>query len=53
MKTIDDDEFKKREAKIRKSKASIRINTKGMKELRFGEAVRILRDGKWESGTVL
>ena len=24
-----------------------------MKELRYGEAVRMLRDGKWESATVL
>ena len=52
MKTIDDDEFKKREAKIRKSKARIRINTKrneGVKIWRSSENFKRWKMGIWNS----
>ena len=54
--TIDhhQNEFKerKREDKEKQSKYYDQ-HTKEMKELRSGEAVRMLRDGKWEPATAL
>ena len=54
IKTIDDDQFKERRRKYKEKQSKYYDqHTKEMKELRYGEAVRMLRDGKWESATVL
>ena len=54
IKSIDDDEFKERRRKDKEKQSKYYDHcTKEMKELRFGEAVRMLRDGKWKPATVL
>ena len=54
IKTIDNDEFKERRRKDKEKKSKCYDqHTKEMKKLRFGEAVRMLRDEKWEPATVL
>ena len=54
IKTIDDDEFKERRRKDKEKQGKYYDqHTEEIKELRSGEAVRMLRDGKWEPVTVL
>ena len=54
IKTTDDDEFKERRRKDEdKQSKYYDQHTKEIKELRSGEAVRMLRDGNWEPATVL
>ena len=54
IKTIDDDKFKERRRKDKEKQSKYYDqHTKEKKELRSGEAVRMLRDGKWEPATVL
>ena len=54
IKTISDDEFKEKRRKYKdKQSKYYDERTKEMKALRYGEAVRLLRDGKWEPATVL
>ena len=54
IKTIDDDEFKGRRRKDKEKQGKYYDqHTEEIKELRSGEAVRMLRDGKWEPATVL
>ena len=54
IKTIDDDEFKEKRRKDKdKQSKYYDERTKEMRALRYGEAVRILRVGKWEPAAVL
>ena len=54
IKTIDHDEFKDRRKKDEEKQSKYYDqHTKKMKELRSGEAMRMLRDGKWEPAIVL
>ena len=54
IKTISNDEFKEKRRKYKdKESKYYDERTKEMKALRYGEAVRLLRDGKWEPATVL
>ena len=54
IKTIDDDEFKERRRKDKEKQGKYYDqHTEEIKELRSGEAVRMLRDGNWEPATVL
>ena len=54
IKTIDDDEFRERRRKDKEKQSKYYDqHTTKMKELRSGKAVRMLRDRKWESATVL
>ena len=54
IKTIHDYEFKERRRKDKeKQRKYYDQHTKEMKELRYGEAVKMLRDGKWKPATVL
>ena len=49
IKAIGDDEFKERRRKDKQKQSKYYDqHTKEIKELRFGEAVRILSDGNWE-----
>ena len=53
IKTIDDDEFKERRLKDKEKQSKYYDqHTKEVKEFRSGEAVRMLRDGKWKPATV-
>ena len=54
IKTIYDDEFRERRRKDKEKQSKYYDqHTKEKRELRSGEAVRMLRDGKWEPATVL
>ena len=54
IKTIDDDDFKERRRNDKEKQSKYYDqHTKEMKELRSGEAMRMLRDGKWKPATVL